>query len=147
MHIIQYHPEGIAAVVQWLSQIQLFAIPWTAARQASLSFAISQSLLKLIFIESMIPSSHLILCRPLLLLPSVFPSISPSGRSCSDASDQGQIAAGRLLPPNSDSRFNLPLAKSYCCKIVHVGLLLKFAVYEIISPFLLHILLLAVFSL
>ena len=49
--------------------------PWTAARQASLSFTISQSLLKLISIESVMPSNHLILCRPLLLLPSIFPSI------------------------------------------------------------------------
>ena len=58
-----------------LSHIQLFATPWTAARQAPLSFAISWSLLKLMSIESMIPSNHLILCHPLLLLPSIFPSI------------------------------------------------------------------------
>ena len=50
-------------------------IPWTAARQASLSITNSQSLLKLMSIESVIPSNHLILCRPLLLLPSIFPSI------------------------------------------------------------------------
>ena len=49
--------------------------PWTAAHQASLSFTISQSLLTLMSIESMMPSNHLILCRPLLLLPSIFPSI------------------------------------------------------------------------
>ena len=49
--------------------------PWTAARQASLSFTISQSLLKLMRIESVMPISHLVLCRPLLLLPSIFPSI------------------------------------------------------------------------
>ena len=49
--------------------------PWTAAHQASLSFTISQSLLKLMSIESVIPSNHLILCHPLLLLPSIFPSI------------------------------------------------------------------------
>ena len=53
----------------------LFATPWTAACQASLSFTISQSLLKLLSIELVIPSNHLILCRPLLLLPSIFPSI------------------------------------------------------------------------
>ena len=61
--------------VQLLSCVQLFATPWTAACQASLSITNSQSLLKLISIESVMPSSHLILCRPLLLLPSVFPSI------------------------------------------------------------------------
>ena len=62
-------------VVQSLSCVWLFAIPWTAARQASLSFTSSQSLFKFMFIESVMPSKHLILCRPLLLLFSVFPSI------------------------------------------------------------------------
>ena len=52
-----------------------FATPWTAAPQASLSFAISQSLLKLMSIESVMPSNHLVLCRPLMLLPSIIPSI------------------------------------------------------------------------
>ena len=61
--------------VQPLSCVRLFAIPWTAARQASLSFTNSWSLLKLMSIESVMPSNHLILCRPLLLLPSMFPSI------------------------------------------------------------------------
>ena len=63
-------------VVQSLSHVRLFAgpTPWTAARQASLSFTISWNLLKLIFIESVMPSNHLILCHP-LLLPSLFPSI------------------------------------------------------------------------
>ena len=63
------------AVVQSLSCVQLFAAPWTAACQASLSFTVSQSLLKLLFIESVMPSNHLILCCPLLLPPSIFPSI------------------------------------------------------------------------
>ena len=61
--------------VQSLSHVQLFVTPWTAARQASLSFTISQSLLKFISIELVMPSNHLILCHPLLLLPSIFPSI------------------------------------------------------------------------
>ena len=60
--------------VQSLSQVQLFATPWTTARQASLSITNSQTLLKLMSIESVMPSNHLILCRPLLLLPSIFPS-------------------------------------------------------------------------
>ena len=55
--------------------VQLFVTPWTAARQASLSITDSWSLLKLMSIESVMPSNHLILCRPLLLLPSIFPSI------------------------------------------------------------------------
>ena len=62
-------------VVQSLSHVQLFTTPWTAARHASLSFTISQSLVKLMSIESMLPSNHLILCCPLLLLPSISPSI------------------------------------------------------------------------
>ena len=61
--------------VQLLSRVRLFVTPWTAARQASLSFTISQSLLKLMSIKSVMPSNHLILYRPLLFLPSIFPSI------------------------------------------------------------------------
>ena len=61
--------------VQSLSHIRLFATPWTAVHQASLSITNSRSLLKLMSIELVIPSNHLILCCPLLLLPSVFPSI------------------------------------------------------------------------
>ena len=61
--------------VQSLSRVRLFATPWTAARQASLSITNSQSLLKLLSIESVMPSNHLILCHPLLLLPSIFPRI------------------------------------------------------------------------
>ena len=61
--------------VQLLSHVQLFETPWIAACQASLSITNSQSLLKLMSIESVMLSSHLILCRPLLLPPSVFPSI------------------------------------------------------------------------
>ena len=69
------HPCRLLVLVQLLSCVQLFATPWTAAHQASLSFTISCSLLKLISMESMMPSYHLILCNPLLLLPSIFPSI------------------------------------------------------------------------
>ena len=62
-------------VVQLLSCVQLFVAPWTSAHQASLSITISQSLLQLMSVESVRPSKHLALCLPLLLLPSVFPSI------------------------------------------------------------------------
>ena len=62
-------------VVQLLSHVRLFASPWTVAHQASLSFTISQSFLKLMSIESVMPSNHLIFCRLLLLLPSISPSI------------------------------------------------------------------------
>ena len=60
---------------QKLSHVWLFVVPWTAACQASLSFTISQNLLKLRSIELVMPSNHLLLCHPLLLLPSIFPSI------------------------------------------------------------------------
>ena len=62
--------------VQLLSCVRLFATPWTVARQVSLSITNFRSLLKLMSIESVMPSSHLILCRPLLLLPPIPPSIS-----------------------------------------------------------------------
>ena len=70
------HPEMTNPIssVQSLSCIQLFATPWTAALQTSLSFTISQSLLKLMSIESLRPSDHLILCYSLPLLPSIFPA-------------------------------------------------------------------------
>ena len=61
--------------VQSPSRVQLFGTPWTEAHQASLSITNSQSLLKLMSIELVMPSNHLFLCRPLLLLPSIFPSI------------------------------------------------------------------------
>ena len=67
--------SGTLVAVQSLSRVQLFVTPWTAASQASLSFTISWSLFKLTSIESVMPSNHLILCHPLLLLPSIFPSI------------------------------------------------------------------------
>ena len=62
--------------VQLLSHLRLFATPWSAAHQLSLSITISWSLLKLKSIESVMPSNHLIFCCPLLLLPSIFPSLS-----------------------------------------------------------------------
>ena len=72
----------ILSSVQALSCVQLFVTPWTAARQGSLSIANSWSLLKFMSVESVMPSNHLILCHPLLLLPSIFPSI----RVCSNES-------------------------------------------------------------
>ena len=66
--------QVVFVVVQLLSCVQFFVTPWTAAHQASLSFTISQSLLNFMFIESVMPSNHFILCCPLLLLPSIFPS-------------------------------------------------------------------------
>ena len=72
--LILYHSVQFSSV-QSLSHVQLFATPWTAAHQVSLSITKSQSLLKFMSINSVMPSNHLILCHPLLLLPSIFPSI------------------------------------------------------------------------
>ena len=68
-------PDVQFSSVQSLSYVRLFVTPWTAAHQASLSITNSRSLLKLMSIESVMASNHLILCHPLLLLPSIFPSI------------------------------------------------------------------------
>ena len=65
----------LIVVVQSLSHVRLFVTPWTVAHQTSLPFTISRSLLKLMSIEWVMPSNHLILCRPLLLPPSIFPGI------------------------------------------------------------------------
>ena len=82
MHISSSTPNlpnqnilGVFSSVQSLSHVWLFATPWTAARQASLFITNSRILLILMSIKSVMPSNHLILCRPLLLLPSIFPSI------------------------------------------------------------------------
>ena len=90
--------------VQSLSRIRLFATPWTAARQASLSITNSQSLPKFMFIESVMPSSHLILCRPLFLPPSIFPSI----RVCSSES-----ALRIRWPKNWNFSFNISPSNEY----------------------------------
>jgi len=74
-HLSIYLSYIYLSSVQSLSRVRFFVTPWTAARQASLSITNSQSLLKLRSIESVMPSNHLILCHPLLLLPSIFPSI------------------------------------------------------------------------
>ena len=74
MHLVSFRYLGSFSSVQSLSHVRLFVTPWTTACQASLSIINSRSLLKLMSIESVMPSNHLILCGP-LLLPSVFPSL------------------------------------------------------------------------
>ena len=93
----------IIVVVQSLSRVQLFATPWTAARQVSLSFTISQSLLKLMSIESVIPSNHLFFCHPLFLLLSIFPasgSFLMSQLFASGGQSIGASASAPVLPIN-----------------------------------------------
>ena len=98
MKIKQIKTES-KVVVQSLSCIRLFVTPWTAARQASLSFSISQSLLKLMSIESVMPSSHLILCHPPLLLPSIFPSIRVFPNESALGIRGQDIGASASVPP------------------------------------------------
>ena len=71
-----YYLQSVSQSVQLLSHVRLFATPWTAACQASLSITSYQSLLNLMSIESVMPSNHLVLCRPLFLPRSIFPSIT-----------------------------------------------------------------------
>ena len=93
----------IPVVVQSLNCVQLFATPWNAARQASLSFIVSWSLLKLMSIVSMMPSNHLILCHPLLLLPSILLGIRVFSNKLVlhiGAQSIGSSASSLVLPMN-----------------------------------------------
>ena len=86
------HTDFLAVAVQSLSRVQFFATPWLEIHQASLSFMISLSLLKLMSVESVMQSYHLILCHPFLLLPSIFPSIR--GFSSESADELGWVERG-----------------------------------------------------
>ena len=95
--------ELVCAGILSLSRVRLFETPWIATYQASLSLTLSQSLLKLMSIESMVPSNHLILYHPLLLLPSVFPSIRAFPVSqffASGGQSIGASASASVLPMN-----------------------------------------------
>ena len=99
-------------VVQSLSCIWLFVTPWTVARQAPLSSTVSQSLLKFISIKSVMPSNHLILCYPLLLLPSIFPiirSFTLSRLFTSSGQSIGASASTTVLPINIQGWFPVGL--------------------------------------
>ena len=99
---------GHLCSVQSLSSVRFYSTPWTAARQASLSIANSRSLLKLMSIKSVMPSNHLILCCPLLLLPSIFPNISVFTNSQLFTSGDQSIeasASASVLPMNIQDWF------------------------------------------
>ena len=104
--------NSIPFPVQSLSRVRLFATPWTTARQASLSITNSQSSPKPMSTESVMPSNHLILCRPLLLLPSIFLSIRVfSNQLFFESVDQniGASALASVLPGNIQGWFPLGL--------------------------------------
>ena len=113
--------------VQLLSRVRLFVTPWTTAHQASLSITNSWSLPKLMSIESVMPSNHLILCRPLLLLPSIFPSIrdfSSSQFFSSDGQNLRVSASALVLPMNL--QYCLPLGLTGLISLQYKGLLRVF---------------------
>ena len=96
--------QSVSRSVQSLSCVLFFATPWTAAYQASLSITNSRSLIKLMSIELVMPSNHLILCHPLLLLPSFFPSIgvfSNESALCMGGQCIGVSASTSVLPMNN----------------------------------------------
>jgi len=109
--IVTFHKtSSIFTSVQSLSHVQLLAIPWTAAHQASLSMTNSGSSLKLMSIESVKPSNHLMLCHPLLLLPSIFPTsgcFPVSQFFVSGGQGIGLSASASVLPMNIQDCFPL----------------------------------------
>ena len=100
------------------SHVQLFVTPWTAACQAYLSFTISWSLLKLMSIKSMMPSNHLILCHPFLLLPSIFPNI----RVFSNESALHMRSPNYWSFSHSPSNENSGLISFFSFTILHISL-------------------------
>ena len=114
-------------VVQSLSHVQLFATPWTAACQASLSFTVSRSLLKLISTESMMPSNHLILCHP-LLLSSVFPRIRVlSSESALHIRWPKYWSLSFSISPPNEYSMNIPLGLTGLISLLSKGLLRVFS--------------------
>ena len=116
--------DKLADVVQSLSRIRLLAIPPTAAQQTSLSFSISRSLLKLMSIESMMPSNHLILCCPFSSCPQPFPASGSFPMSCLFASSGqsiGASASASVLPKNIQGWF--PLGLTGLISLLSKGLL------------------------
>ena len=99
----------IVVAIQLLSHVRLFVTLWTAARQASLSFTIPWSFLELMSIELVVPPNHLILCHPLRLLPSIFPSIRvfPVNQLFTSGQSIGASALASVLPMNIQDWFPL----------------------------------------
>ena len=121
VHILVYSwhlLSNFLFIFQLYTHVQLFATPWTEALQASLSFTISWSLLKLMSIESVMPSNHLVLYHPLVLLPSIFPSIrwlfTSGGQSI------GVSASASVLPMNIQGWF--PLGPTGLVSLMSKGL-------------------------
>ena len=124
--MINLAQEQKCSSVQSLSRVRLFAIPWTTAHQASLSITNSRTLPKLMSIESVMPSNRLILCCPLLLLPSVFPSICCCCQVASVMSDSvgpHGLQPTRLLHPWDSPGKNTGVGCHFLLHSQHQGLL------------------------
>ena len=108
-HTHTHTHTGVCEFWARLSVVSDFVTPWTVARQASLSFTNSQSCLRLMSVKSVMPSNHLILCRPLLFPPSVFPSIKVFSSQFFPSGDQsiGVSASASVLPMNIQGWFPL----------------------------------------
>jgi len=123
--------------IQSLSCVRLFVTPWTAAHQASPAITNSQSLLKLMSIESVMPSNHLILCHPLLLLPSIFPSIrvfSSESVLCIRWPKYWSFSFASVLPMNIQDWF--PLGLTLLISLYHwyiISLLLLWQIVTVIQ--------------
>ena len=124
--------------LQLLSHVQLFATSWTAARQASLSFTNSQSLLKLMSIESVMPSNHLVLCHPLFLLPSIFPTIRAffliSQLFASDGQSIGVWALASVLPMNTQDLSPLGLTGWISLQSKGLSRIFSTNLFEVVDP-------------
>ena len=122
LHLSPTHTSSvlIVALLQSLSCAQLSATPWAAACQASLSFSISWNLLKLMSIESVMPSSHLILCCPFLFLPQSFPALGSFPISWLFTADDPNIGASAVVLPMNIQEF--PLGLTYLIPLLSEGL-------------------------
>ena len=117
--VLHHTSQNQFSSVQLLNHVPLFVTPWTAARQASLSITNSRSLLKFMCIELVMPSSHLILFRPLLVLPSVFPNIRVfSKQSVLHIRWPKYWSFSFSISPSNEYSGLAIIKKSYCCCLV-----------------------------
>ena len=129
----------VLVVVQPLRHVRLFATPWIAAHQVSLFFTICRSSNKLMSVELILPSNHLILCRPLLLLPSIFPSISVFSNESTRLTETEYIKkrwqeyTGKLYQRNKN-RSNLMTYQYYHVQKAWISAFANFVLIMLMSP-------------
>ena len=114
----EFVPLSVVVAIKSLSHVWLFMTPWTAVSQVPLSFTISLSLLRFMSIESVMPSNHLVLYHPLLLLPSVFPSIKVFAKELALPIQLPKYWSFSISPPSEYSgwiSFRIYWLLSHCC--------------------------------